>query len=65
MQIVVTLAIIATAMVFFAWNPVPAAVVAVCTSLALYFVGILTMQARPRIYGPRAGYGWPRSCGAA
>lgn len=43
-HIIVTLAIIATAMVFFAWNRVPAAVVAVCTSLALYFTGILTMQ---------------------
>src|SRR5262244_2846145 len=43
-QIIVTLAIIAAAMVLFAWNPVPAAVVAVCTSLALYFTGILTVQ---------------------
>src|SRR5262245_26309290 len=43
-QIIMTLAIIAAAMVLFAWNPVPAAVVAVCTSLALYFTGILTMQ---------------------
>jgi di/tricarboxylate transporter len=44
MQIVVTLSIIATAMVLFAWNRVPAVAVAVCTSLALYFTGILTMQ---------------------
>jgi di/tricarboxylate transporter len=43
-EIIITLAIIAAAMVFFVWNPVPAAVVAVCTSLALYFTGILTMQ---------------------
>ncbi|WFU20123.1 SLC13 family permease [Bradyrhizobium sp. CB3481] len=43
-QIIMTLAIIAAAMVLFAWNPVPAAVVAVCASLALYFTGILTMQ---------------------
>src|SRR5215475_2009418 len=43
-QIIMTLAIIAAAMVLFAWNPVPAAVVAVCTSLALYFTDILTMQ---------------------
>lgn len=43
-QIIMTLAIIAAAMVLFAWNPVPAAVVALCASLALYFTGILTMQ---------------------
>jgi di/tricarboxylate transporter len=43
-QVIMTLAIIAAAMVLFAWNPVPAAVVAVCASLALYFTGILTMQ---------------------
>jgi di/tricarboxylate transporter len=43
-QIIMTLAIIAVAMVLFAWNPVPAAVVAVCASLALYFTGILTMH---------------------
>jgi di/tricarboxylate transporter len=42
-QIILTLAIIAAAMVFFVWNPVPPAVVAVCTALALYFTGILTM----------------------
>lgn len=43
-QIIMTLAIIAAAMVLFAWNPIPAAVVAVCASLALYFTGILSMQ---------------------
>ncbi|CAM5486789.1 hypothetical protein AFEL58S_03390 [Afipia felis] len=43
-QIIMTLAIIAAAMVLFAWNPIPAAVVAVCASLALYLTGILTMQ---------------------
>jgi di/tricarboxylate transporter len=43
-QIIMTLAIIAAAMVLFVWNPVPAAVVAVCASQALYFTGILTMQ---------------------
>jgi di/tricarboxylate transporter len=44
MQIIMTLSIIATATVFFAWNRVPAVAVAVCTSLALYLTGILTMQ---------------------
>lgn len=43
-QIIMTLAIIAAAMVLFAWNPIPAAVVAVCASLALYLTGILTVQ---------------------
>lgn len=43
-QIIMTLAIIAAAMVLFAWNPIPAAVVAVCASLALYLTGILTTQ---------------------
>jgi di/tricarboxylate transporter len=43
-QIVITLSIIAAAMVLFVWNRVPAAVVAVCASLALYFTGILTMH---------------------
>jgi len=43
-QIIMTLAIIAAAMVLFVWNPIPAAMVAVCASLALYFAGILTMQ---------------------
>jgi di/tricarboxylate transporter len=31
-------------MVLFVWNPIPAAMVAVCASLALYFAGILTVQ---------------------
>jgi di/tricarboxylate transporter len=44
MEILITLAIIAAAMVFFVWNIVPAAVVAVCASLLLYFTGVLTMQ---------------------
>jgi di/tricarboxylate transporter len=43
-QIVITLSIISAAMVLFVWNRVPAAVVAVGTSLALYFAGILTTQ---------------------
>jgi di/tricarboxylate transporter len=41
--IAITLAIILLAMVLFVWNPIPAAVVAVCASLALYFTGVLTM----------------------
>src|SRR5215813_8804565 len=43
-QIVITLSVICAAMVMFAWNRVPAAVVAVGASLALYFTGVLTMQ---------------------
>jgi di/tricarboxylate transporter len=43
-EIIITLAIIAAAMVFFVWNVVPAAVVAVCATLLLYFSGVLTMQ---------------------
>lgn len=43
-QIIMTLVIIGAAMVLFAWNPVPAAVVAVCASLALYLTGVLTVQ---------------------
>ncbi len=43
-QIIITLSIILAAMVLFAWNRLPAAVVAVCTSLALYFTGVLTMH---------------------
>ncbi len=43
-QIAITLSIIAVAMVFFVWNRVPAAVVAVCASLALYLTGILTVS---------------------
>jgi di/tricarboxylate transporter len=42
--IIITLSIILAAMVLFAWNRLPAAVVAVCTSLALYFTGVLTMH---------------------
>lgn len=43
-QIVTTLSIISVVMVLFVWNQVPAAVVAVAGSLALYFTGILTVQ---------------------
>lgn len=43
-QIILTLAVIAAAMVLFAWNPIPAAVVAVCASLTLYLTGILTVK---------------------
>src|SRR5918999_3430075 len=43
-EIWITLSIVLLAMVLFAWNPVPAAVVAVGASLALYFTGVLTMQ---------------------
>jgi di/tricarboxylate transporter len=43
-QIVTTLTIILAAMVLFAWNRFPAALVAVGASLALYFTGVLTMQ---------------------
>jgi len=43
-QIVITLSVIAAAMVLFIWNRIPAAVVAVCASLTLYFTGVLTMQ---------------------
>ena len=39
----ITLSIIGLALVLFAWNPVPAAVVAIGASLALYFTGVLTM----------------------
>ena len=39
----ITLTIIGLALVFFAWNVVPAAVVAIGTCLALYFTGVLTM----------------------
>jgi di/tricarboxylate transporter len=44
MDIAITLSIILLAMVLFAWNPVPAAVVAVGASLALYFTGVLTTE---------------------
>lgn len=43
-QIAITLSVIAAAMVLFVWNRIPAAVVAVCASLALYFTGVLTMK---------------------
>jgi di/tricarboxylate transporter len=43
-QIVTTIAIILAAMVLFAWNRFPAALVAAGASLALYFTGVLTMQ---------------------
>lgn len=43
-QIIITLLIICIAMVFFAWNRVPAAVVALGSSLAFYFSGVLTTQ---------------------
>jgi di/tricarboxylate transporter len=42
-DITITLSIIGLAMVLFAWNPVPAVVVAIGASLALYFTGVLTM----------------------
>ena len=42
--IAITLAIIVLAMALFAWNPVPAAIVAIGASLALYFTGVLTMS---------------------
>jgi di/tricarboxylate transporter len=43
-DIAITLSIIGLALVLFAWNPVPAVVVAIGTALALYFTGVLTMQ---------------------
>jgi len=43
-QILITLAVILAALVLFAWNPVPAVVVAMGASLTLYFTGILTMH---------------------
>lgn len=42
-DIAITLSIIGLALVLFAWNPVPAAVVATGTSIALYLTGVLTM----------------------
>ena len=39
----ITLSIIGLALVLFAWDPVPAAVVATGAALALYFTGVLTM----------------------
>jgi di/tricarboxylate transporter len=50
-QIVTTIAIILAAMVLFAWNRFPAALVAVAASLALYFTGVLTMQERVGGFG--------------
>src|SRR5262249_27690514 len=43
-HIIITLSVIFAAMVLFVWNPIPAAVVAVCASLALYLTGVLTVQ---------------------
>jgi len=43
-QIVITLSVILVALLLFAWNRVPAAVVAVGASLVLHFTGVLTMQ---------------------
>src|SRR5215470_17929799 len=43
-HIIITLSVIAAAMVLFIWNRIPAAVVAVCASLTLYLTGVLTMQ---------------------
>ena len=42
-DIAITLSIIRLALVLFAWNPVPAVVVAIGASLALYLTGVLTM----------------------
>ncbi|MDH2414748.1 SLC13 family permease [Nocardioides sp. CER19] len=42
-DVAITLSIIGLALVLFAWNPVPAVVVAIGASLALYFTGVLTM----------------------
>jgi Citrate transporter len=42
-DIAITLSIIGLALVLFAWNPVPAVVVAIGASLALYSTGVLTM----------------------
>jgi len=42
-DIAITLSIIGLALVLFAWNPVPAVVVAIGASLALCFTGVLTM----------------------
>ena len=40
----ITLSVIGVALVMFAWNVVPAAVVAIGAALALYFTGVLTMN---------------------
>ena len=42
-DIALTLSIIGLAMVLFAWNRIPAIVVAIGAALALYFTGVLTM----------------------
>ena len=42
-DIAITLSIIGLALVLFAWNPVPAVVIAIGASMALYFTGVLTM----------------------
>ncbi|MEZ0170737.1 SLC13 family permease [Microvirga sp. TS319] len=42
-DIALTLSIIGLALVLFAWNPVPAVIVAIGASLALYVTGVLTM----------------------
>ena len=42
-DIAITLTIIGLALVLFAWNRIPAIVVAIGASLALYFTGVLTM----------------------
>lgn len=42
-DIAITLSIIGLAMALFAWNPVPAVVVAISASLALFLTGVLTM----------------------
>ncbi len=43
-DIAITLSIIGLALVLFAWNPVPAVVVAIGASLALHITGVLTMS---------------------
>ena len=42
-DIAITLSIIGLAMVLFAWNPVPAVIVAIGASVALFLTGVLTM----------------------
>ncbi|WP_348787341.1 SLC13 family permease [Leifsonia sp. NPDC080035] len=43
-HIAITLAVILTAMGFFIWNRVPAAVVAIGASLVLFFTGVISVQ---------------------
>ena len=43
-HIAITLAVIVTAMGFFIWNRVPAAVVAIGASLLLFFTGVISVQ---------------------